>query len=59
VETSLHWRLDVLMGEDACRVRKGKAAINLAALRRITLNVLKTHPPFPGQKGTDMSIRSR
>lgn len=59
IENSLHWRLDVLMGEDACRVRKGEAAINLAVLRRITLNVLKAHPPFPGKRGADMSIRSR
>ncbi|MES2708323.1 MAG: ISAs1 family transposase [Verrucomicrobiota bacterium] len=59
VENSLHWRLDVLMGEDACRTRGGGAPINPAVMRRITLNVLKAHPPFPGKRGADMSIRSR
>lgn len=59
VESSLHWRLDVLMGEDDCRARKGECAANLAVLRRMTLNTLKAHPPFPGKKGAAMSIRSR
>ena len=59
VENSLHWRLDVLMGEDACRARRREAAINLAVLRKITLNTLKAHPPFPGKKGAAMSMRSR
>lgn len=59
VENSLHWRLDVLMGEDACRARKGEAAINLAVMRRITLNVLKAHTPFSGKRGERMSVRSR
>ena len=30
-------RLDVLLGEDACRARRGEASANLAVLRRITL----------------------
>ena len=59
IENSLHWRLDVLMGEDASRARTGEAPANLAILRKITLNTLKVHAPFPGKKGAAMSIRSR
>ena len=59
IENSLHWRLDVLMGEDACRARCGEAPANLAILRKITLNTLKLHPPLPGKKGHAMSMRSR
>lgn len=41
IENSLHWVLDVAMNEDACRVRQGNAAANLAALRHIALNLLR------------------
>ena len=41
VENSAHWVLDVSFGEDDSRVRKGNGAENLAALRRMALNMLK------------------
>lgn len=41
VENSLHWVLDVAMGEDNSRIRKDNAPENMAALRRIALNLLK------------------
>ena len=41
VENSLHWVLDVAMGEDISRIRKDNAPENMAALRRIALNLLK------------------
>jgi predicted transposase YbfD/YdcC len=41
VENSLHWCLDVQLGEDQSRVRTGHAAENLATLRRLALNLLK------------------
>jgi predicted transposase YbfD/YdcC len=41
VENSLHWCLDVQMGEDQNRARTGYAAENLATLRRLALNLLK------------------
>ena len=41
IENQLHWRLDVLFGEDQSRARSGYAAENLAALRRWALNLLK------------------
>jgi predicted transposase YbfD/YdcC len=41
VENSLHWVLDVQMGEDDSRARTGFAAENLATLRRLALNLLR------------------
>lgn len=41
IENNLHWVLDVQFGEDQSRVRTGFAAENLAALRRLALNLLK------------------
>ena len=41
IENSLHWVLDVQCGEDRSRVRTGHAAANLAARRRLALNLLK------------------
>jgi predicted transposase YbfD/YdcC len=45
VENSLHWVLDVQMGEDLSRIRTGNAAENIARLRRLTINMLKHHEP--------------
>ena len=41
VENSLHWVLDVVFGEDDSRVRSGYAAENLAATRRLAVNLLR------------------
>lgn len=41
VENSLHWVLDVVMGEDDSRIRKEFAPENMAVLRRIAVNLLK------------------
>jgi len=41
VENQLHWVLDVVFAEDQSRARTGHAAANLAALRRLALNLLK------------------
>jgi predicted transposase YbfD/YdcC len=41
IENGLHWRLDVGMNEDQCRIRVDHAAENFSRLRRITLNKLK------------------
>jgi len=42
VENPLHWTLDVTFREDDSRARTRYAAQNLAALRRIALNLFKT-----------------
>ncbi len=55
IENSLHWLMDVTFGEDACRVRTGHEAQNLATLRR-TAAFLLTH----SQEGTTRSsVRGR
>jgi predicted transposase YbfD/YdcC len=41
IENNLHWVLDVLFAEDACRTRKDHAPENLAVIRRIAINVLQ------------------
>jgi predicted transposase YbfD/YdcC len=42
VENKLHWVVDVVFGEDRSRARAGYAAENLATLRRIDLNMLRS-----------------
>lgn len=44
IENNLHWQLDVLMDEDQTRNRKDNGPANLAALRRLSLNVLQADP---------------
>jgi predicted transposase YbfD/YdcC len=41
VENRLHWVLDVVFGEDDSRARSGYAAENLAATRRLAINLLR------------------
>ena len=41
VENGLHWRLDVQMNEDQCRLRVDHGAENFSRLRRIAMNKLK------------------
>jgi predicted transposase YbfD/YdcC len=44
IENQLHWVLDVHFAEDSNRARKDNAPENLAILRRLALNILRTHP---------------
>jgi hypothetical protein len=48
----LHWALDIAFDEDRIRARKDHAAENLAIIRKLALNVLKTARP-------DTSIRRK
>ncbi|PTQ18621.1 ISAs1 family transposase, partial [Vibrio sp. 10N.286.46.E10] len=38
---SMHWILDVSMGEDACQIYRENAAENMAGLRHMALNMLR------------------
>jgi predicted transposase YbfD/YdcC len=42
IENSFHWVLDVTFGEDASRIRVGNSPQNMAVLRHLALNILKT-----------------
>jgi predicted transposase YbfD/YdcC len=44
IENRLHWALDVVLDEDRDRTRKDNGPPNLAILRRLALNVLRSHP---------------
>jgi predicted transposase YbfD/YdcC len=41
VENRLHWRLDVIFGEDASRIRKGNAPAIMTAIRHLSMNLLE------------------
>ena len=41
IENSCHWVLDVVFGEDNCRVRSGHAAENFALIRRLANSLLQ------------------
>lgn len=42
IENQCHWVLDVVFGEDDCRLGVGHGAHNFAILRRIVLNLIKS-----------------
>lgn len=41
---NLHWPLDVIFNEDDARSRKNHAPKNLSFIRRMAIDILKTHP---------------
>jgi predicted transposase YbfD/YdcC len=44
IENNVHWPLDVVFREDACRTRKDHGPANLAVIRKIALNLLRANP---------------
>lgn len=46
VENKLHWRLDVAMNEDDCRIRRGNAAELFSGIRHVAVNILTNHKEF-------------
>jgi predicted transposase YbfD/YdcC len=51
IENSLHWVLDVAFREDESRIRLKNAAANMAVLRHMTVNVLRS------EKGSKRGIK--
>lgn len=45
IENNLHWCLDVSFGDDAARVRKHHGPVNLAAIKRHVLGMVKRSVP--------------
>lgn len=41
VENPLHWRLDVVMGDDACRIKKDKGATIMTSIRHLCMNLFE------------------
>jgi predicted transposase YbfD/YdcC len=56
IENTLHWTLDVSFREDACRIRDDTAVHNMAILRRLSYNLLKS-AVYPAIK--DLSIKGK
>ena len=52
VESSLHWRLDVVFRQDQSRYRNRIGARNLAAIRKIVLNALSQETSMKGGMAT-------
>lgn len=52
IENRVHWLLDVAFAEDACRVRAGHAARNLAVVRHLALNLLRLNTTRTGSIAT-------
>ncbi|MCK5819248.1 MAG: ISAs1 family transposase [Psychromonas sp.] len=46
IENRLHWKLDVGMGEDQCRIRRENVVGKLASVHHIALNLLKSTTSF-------------
>lgn len=44
IENSLHYCLDVVFHEDACRTRKDNSAENFSVIRKVAVNILKNFP---------------
>ncbi|MBK1720398.1 ISAs1 family transposase [Thiocystis violacea] len=44
VENRLHWRLDVIFGDDASRLRKGNAPAIMTTIRHLCLNLFEQEP---------------
>ena len=42
IENRLHWLLDVSFGEDQCRLRTGHGPQNMAIVRHIVMNLMRT-----------------
>lgn len=50
VENSLHWVLDVCLGEDSSTKRSGNSAVNFSIFRKLGLNKLRAWTPKKGKK---------
>jgi predicted transposase YbfD/YdcC len=44
VENPLHWRLDVIMGDDASRIRKDNGATIMTSIRHLCMNLFECEP---------------
>ena len=59
IENNLHWILDVQFKEDACFIRKDHAAENMAAVRKLVINLMKNYKNQTGIKRSTNGLRRR
>jgi len=57
IENNLHWVLDVQFKEDDCQIRKNNAAENMAAVRKMALNIIKNYKMQSGKKRSVSGLR--
>ncbi len=57
IENNLHWVLDVQFREDNCFIRKNNAAENMAAVRKMALNIIKSYKTQTGKKRSTNGFR--
>lgn len=48
IENSFNWVMDVVFNEDKSRIRKDNSAENMAVIRRIAMNIIKTSDKLTG-----------
>jgi predicted transposase YbfD/YdcC len=52
VENPLHWRLDVVLGDDASRIRKGNGPAIMTSIRHLCMNLFE-------QESSSMSLAKK
>lgn len=57
IENNLHWILDVQFKEDNSLIRKDNAAENMAAVRKMVLNIIKNYKTETGKKRSTNGLR--
>jgi predicted transposase YbfD/YdcC len=57
VENNLHWVLDAQFNEDDSFIRKNNAAENMAAIRKMALNIIKYYKKQTGKKRSTNGFR--
>lgn len=57
IENNLHWVLDAQFNEDDSFIRKNNAAENMAAVRKMALNIIKNYKTQTGRKRSTNGFR--
>lgn len=52
IENRLHWRLDVVLGDDACRIREDRGATIMTSIRQLCMNLFQ-------QEGSALSLAKK
>lgn len=44
IENQLHWRMDVVLGDDACTIRQGNRPVIMTTMKQLCLNLFEQEP---------------